>query len=95
MESECAGSNAGCEDIDKGEGARHETKAQPHHIGQDVLISEDLSLLVLSQLLQIGVSLVKEEVDQESEHLLEDDRENQPYRYLILNRTWTSFMSLC
>ena len=50
-----------------------------------MLVGEDLRLLVLCQLLQIGVSLVEEEVDQEPEHLLEDDGEHQPYRDLILN----------
>ena len=85
VEAECARSNAGCQDVDEGEGAGHETKAEPHHIGQDVLVGEDLSLLVLSQLLQIGISLVEEEVDQEPEHLLEDDGEHQPNRDLILN----------
>ena len=30
-----------------------------------MFVGEDLSLLILSQLLQIGVSLVKEEADQE------------------------------
>ena len=64
---------------------RREIKSyQANYVSQDVLVSEDLRLLILSQLLEVGVRLVKQQVDQEPEGFLEQHREHQPYRNLIL-----------
>ena len=49
-----------------------------------MFVRKNLGLLSLGQLLQVGVGLVQQQVDQIAERLLEQDREHQANRHLLL-----------
>ena len=57
---------------------------QANNIGQNVLVRKDLGLLRLRQLLQVGVGLVQQQVNQIAERLLEQDRKHQANGHLLL-----------
>ena len=57
---------------------------QANHVGKDVLVGEYLRLLCLRQLLQVGVCLVQQQVNQVAEQLLEEDGEDQSEPELLL-----------
>ena len=71
IEPESARTETCSQHIDQGESSRHQPKPQTNNVSKDVLVGKDLGLLCLSQLLQVGVSPVQQEVNQEPEHLLE------------------------
>ena len=51
-----------------------------------MLVGKDLGLFILSQLLQVGVGFVQQQIDQESECFLENDGEHNTDHNLILHR---------
>ena len=44
-------------------------------ISEDVLVCENLGVLILRQLLQVGVGLAEQEVDEEAEKFLKQKKE--------------------
>ena len=46
---------------------------QANNVGQDVFVRKDLGLLRLRQLLQVGIGLVQQQVNQITESLLKQD----------------------
>ena len=67
MHAQSTRSQTSSQNIDQGESSGHQTKPKTNNIRQDVLVGEDLGLLILSQLLEIGISFVQEKVDEEPE----------------------------